>query len=427
MRFARLGIVMMLFWCAAAPADPGPMQVFQTRYYTIHTDLNLDDAREAAIRMTRMFEEYRHRTQGFSGEIHNRLPFYLFKTEADYHDAGGLPGSAGIFTGSALMAVAGEHADDSVWHIVQHEGFHQFARAVIRGDLPTWLNEGIAEYFGESLFTGDGFVSGLIPPSRLRRVQQEIRSGRFKSIKAMMFTGHEQWNRTMSIANYDQAWSMVHFLAHAENGRYQTAFVSFMQLIGRGVQWPTAWKQTFGEADGFEERWKQWWLGLDANPTADLYAQVVASSLNSFLARTAAQGQRFEQFDDFLTAASNGNLKIGQGADQWLPPRLLKEAVEAAGRSHIKWSIEQTPWHGSQIVALLPDDTRITASYVLRGSEAPQTTIDVDDTGTIVRQAHMLIDQGKKDTARVMLQQALRSHPRSQAADEARALLRQTQ
>ena len=33
--------------------------------------------------------------------------------------------------------------------------------------MPTWLNEGLAEYFGEGIFTGDGFVTGVISPERL--------------------------------------------------------------------------------------------------------------------------------------------------------------------------------------------------------------------------------------------------------------------
>ncbi|HXE55950.1 MAG TPA: hypothetical protein VN541_23190, partial [Tepidisphaeraceae bacterium] len=146
------------------------LQVYQTRHYDIHTDLDTDDVKEAAVRMTRMFEEYRLRTRGFSGDIRNRFPFYLYRNADDYFDAGGLPGSAGVFNGTSLMAIAGDHVSNGTWHVVQHEGFHQFAAAVIRGNLPTWLNEGLAEYFGESIFTGDGYISGIIPPGRLRRV-----------------------------------------------------------------------------------------------------------------------------------------------------------------------------------------------------------------------------------------------------------------
>ena len=117
--------------------------------------------------MTRMAEEYHARTQGFSGDIRERMPFYPVQECR----RGILQGRRAAWIGGrlrseykSLMAIAGEDTQRQTWHVVQHEGFHQFAHFVIRGELPTWLNEGIAEYFGESVFTGDGFVSGVIPP-----------------------------------------------------------------------------------------------------------------------------------------------------------------------------------------------------------------------------------------------------------------------
>jgi hypothetical protein len=113
---------------ALADAD---LKQYETKYYTIYTDISPDDEKEAAARMTRMVEEYHARTKDFSGTIKTRLPFYLFKSEQDYVAAGGVPGSAGVFkvdaNGSSLMAIAGEHLTRQTWQVVQHEGFHQFA------------------------------------------------------------------------------------------------------------------------------------------------------------------------------------------------------------------------------------------------------------------------------------------------------------
>ena len=404
--------------------SPAQMRVVQTRYYDIHSDLPDDDLKEAMVRMTRMFEEYRLRTRGFSGDIRQRLPFYLFRTSDEYFDAGGLPGSAGCFNGTSLMAIAGEQPTGDTWRVVQHEGFHQFAAAVIRGELPTWLNEGIAEYFGHSVFTGDGFVSGVIPPGRLKRVQNEIRTKRFKSIKDMMFTRHAEWNNRLLVANYDQAWSMVHFLAQGDNGRYQASFVDFMRLIGRGVQWPTAWQRTFGDASGFEARWREWWLSLPSNPTADLYTQAQAATMTGFLGRAAAQKQRFDSFDDFLAAAKAGTVKTGQTIDDWLPPRLLQETAGAAEKSSTHWSLARIPSGNSQLLGVLPNGTRIVGAYTLRGNQFAGSAIDIDDTPAIVTQAQSLIQEGKRDQARSLLKQAIRTHPRSPAADDARKLIR---
>ncbi|MDQ3440250.1 MAG: hypothetical protein M3478_07860, partial [Planctomycetota bacterium] len=150
MRFSAIALLLISVASVSGQTKPA-LRAYETRYYTIHTDLGRDAAREAELRMTRMAEEYRRRTSDFSGEIRKKLPFYLFKREADYHAAGGTPNTAGEYNPNTLtlMAFAGDDGPNlQTWHAVQHEGFHQFADQVIGRGLPIWANEGLAEYFG---------------------------------------------------------------------------------------------------------------------------------------------------------------------------------------------------------------------------------------------------------------------------------------
>lgn len=412
---------------AGAAVRASEMRVYETRYYTIHTDLGPDEAKEACIRMTRMFEEYQRRTAGFSGQIRRKFAFYLFQNESDYLTAGGPPHSAGIFTGDTLMAVAGQRITDRTWHVVQHEGFHQFARAVIRGDLPTWLNEGLAEYFGEAVFTGDSFLSGLIPFDRLGRLKTEISRGKLKSIEQMMQMSHDAWNRDLQYENYDQAWSMVHFLVHGDEGKYQQAMVRFIVLLGNGNDWRSAWRQTFGDTAGFEQHWRDWWMNQPADPTADLYTQAQAETFASYLARSAMQKQRFDDFDTFLTAADEKSVRTGETIDDWLPPSLLRERVEQARHSPVKWTLSRQGSDRSRITADCIDGVCIATTYVLQRGQAPRIHSDVDDTARVVERAKALIASGDRATARKILQQAQAAHPHSPAIGQVRELLRQTQ
>jgi hypothetical protein len=410
-----------------APAHAGEMRAYETRYYTIHTDLGADDAREACIRMTRMFEEYRRRTAGFSGEVHRRFDFYLFQKQADYMEAGGLPRSAGVFTGDTLMAVAGDRITGRTWHVVQHEGFHQFAKAVIRGELPSWLNEGLAEYFGEATFTGDTFVSGVIPFDRLKHLKKEINDGRLKSLDDMMHMSHGAWNGNLAIENYDQAWSMVHFLVHGDDGKYQQAMVRFIVLLGNGQKWQSAWQQTFGDSSGFEKRWRDWWMNQPPDPTLDLYTQAQAETFASYLARAAMQKQRFDDLDTFLSAAADDSVRTGQTIDDWLPPRLLRQTAEQARRAPVKWSLKRLGSDRSRITADCADGVQIVTIYALQSGQPPRIHSDVDDTALVVARAREMIAAGDRATARKILQQAQSAHPRSAAIDQVRDLLRQTQ
>src|SRR5215208_5406983 len=169
----------------AAPRDAGggpALRRYDTTYYVIHTDLPPEGAAEAVARMAKLGDDLRRRTRalGFNGRIEERLPFYLYARHADYVAAAKVPPeSAGVFLGDRLVAAATDARGSAAWHVVQHEAFHQFADATTGTRLPAWLNEGLGEYFGESLFTGDGYVTGVVPAWRLKRVRRSMQDDAF--------------------------------------------------------------------------------------------------------------------------------------------------------------------------------------------------------------------------------------------------------
>ncbi|MDB5321611.1 MAG: hypothetical protein JWN40_3242 [Phycisphaerales bacterium] len=424
-------LTLPLFAANRAPKDvPAGMEAYQSPYYDLYSDLEPERVQEALLRMTRMAEVYHDRTKEFSGVIRNKFPFYLFKSPADYYAAGGLPGSAGVFMvrgGEAkLMAIAGEKSTNTTWHIVQHEGFHQFAHAVIGGELPPWLNEGLAEYFGEGIYTGDGMVTGVIPPNRCKRVQDEITNKRFKSIKNMMLLSHAQWNAEMDGTNYDMAWSMAHFLAHGDNGKYQSAFSSFVRDLGRNRPWDKAWEANFGSAEGFEKKWGDWWLAQDPYVTKDLYVKAAVSTMASYIGRAATQKQTFDNLEEFTKNAKEGTIKIAQ--DDWLPPTLITAMLDLKDKlgKEIKYELGKDP-KTPQVIATLPDETRLVASYNRAIRTGPDRVIvTIDDLAPKIEKVKELLAAKKKADAKAMLQDAIKRNPKSPKVEEARKLLTQT-
>jgi hypothetical protein len=411
---------------APPPADAAGLQTVQTPYYSMYTDLDPDAVQEASLRMTRMAEEYHERTKGFAGTVNSRLPFYLFKTPEPYFRRGGIPGSAGVYMRSGgdrrLMAIAGEETSDRTWHVVQHEGFHQFADATI-GELPTWINEGLAEYFGEAVWTGDMFVAGIIPPRRLKEIQGKIKGKEFRPLKEMMQVSQAEWNARLASDNYHQAWAMSHFLAHGDDGKYQGAFVTFMRAIGKGVQWEKAWAQSFGSADGFEKVWADWWLAQSADPTADLYARATLSTLTSYVARAYNQKQNFTSLDGFLKAVETKEFKLS--GENWLPPALLDRAIKGMARDDTKFSMEpggkgQSP----KLIAVRPDGVKMIATFPVRPTVPVKVSVDVDDLAPAVEKAKAAAAAGgKKADARAKLQDAIRRNPKSDAMPAAKQAL----
>ena len=93
--------------------------------------------------MDAMADEYHHRTRQFARKLNGKMDFWLCRRPDDYRRLGGTPGSAGVYLGNRLVALADEGASRNLWHTIQHEGFHQFVHRVIGGPWPVWLNEGL--------------------------------------------------------------------------------------------------------------------------------------------------------------------------------------------------------------------------------------------------------------------------------------------
>ena len=365
--------VLCLALCATAPAPRGAaLRRFDTPYYVVHTDLPPEGAAEAVVRMTRLGDELRRRTRelGFNGRIEQRLPFFLYARHADFLAATGeAKTSAGVFLGDRLVAAGTDARGSAAWPVVQHESFHQFAAATTGTELPAWLNEGLGEYFGEALFTGDGYTTGVVPAWRAARVKQSLKDNRFEPLAGFALLSQDEWNREMTMARYDQAWSMVQFLLHADDARHRQRLVRYVKALCSGRSVKDAWSSAFGDRTDLEAEWKDYWLDLAEHGTPDVYAEATVATFTSFLARATAAGQGFESFADFTRAAEKGEIQCG--ASDWLPPYLLRHAIESARKDGVNYHFDQTT-----LIARLPTGEALRGSFTLRDGRVAAVTVE---------------------------------------------------
>lgn len=320
--------------------------------YIIRTDLPPERLELVLHRLKCLTAEYRKRTDGLSDHQDDRqLPFYLFQHEADYRQAGGAAGSVGLYDRKRLLAWVGPQDDSRTWHVIQHEAFHQYLDFKL-GEIPIWLNEGLAEYFGESLFTGDGFVSGIVPPWRLERLQKDIRQNRHLPLEQFMSLSHEKWNHDLSIQHYDQAWSLVQFLAHGQNGRHRKAFV---RLIGQGDQMTQrSFVEAFGPVAEVETQWRTFWLDYPVRVGRHAYARAAVETLTSYLARARLAGQSVRSFSHLQSLVAADQLR--QPRRNALPVQTLSECLAWAEQLG-EWQFDNRYAAKAQVTLHLDDQT----------------------------------------------------------------------
>jgi hypothetical protein len=132
--------------------------------------------------------------------------------------------------------------------------FHEYTHSILHANLhwmPTWLDEGLAEFYAYTRFEGDHIYIG--PPSvRLSHIKSESLIPIPQMMTANSRTFFNDKNRDDLF--YGEAWAMVHYISygkHMGNGAKLTSFVRLMEL---GTPQLEAFQQTFGDPEAFQQK-----------------------------------------------------------------------------------------------------------------------------------------------------------------------------
>jgi hypothetical protein len=308
------------WWDRTAPR-PGA-RLPQSRYYVIRSDLGTDETKRWADLLDTMYDEYTRRLVQRVG-MRRRSPdhpnVYMFSRQQDYLDTlrtqfgVNATGSGGMFfitpRGSGLAFFTENLPRQRVAHVVQHEGFHQYAHAFFGNELPPWLNEGLAEFFGESVVEGRSVVVGQASPTVVDQVRSSVEQDKTIPFSDILQMDDARWNGAVRSGNarqqYMQAWSMVHFLVYAENGRYEPYFTNMLRLLNDGVKPYDAMRRAFSldsepEFRAFETRWKDY--ARNAKPGAYVAARGRLEFLAEGIRVLWSKGARPATFDELKAA-----------------------------------------------------------------------------------------------------------------------------
>lgn len=248
---------------AAAPAatDDIVLRGFRSKHYVIYTNLTREETLPYGRHMDQVFEQYQRRFASFVPRNPEPMPLFLLRSREQYvrylagynidaSNAGGMFFVTHATQGLATWTDSGSRL--KTFRILQHEGFHQFAWNYLGPNLPVWVNEGLAQYFEDAILINGAMQLGIPGGSRIARVHQGFNDGDMPTFNHLMQLTGEQWARTLrsepekSSLFYAQAWSIVYFLIHAEEGRHKDSFLTYLKLLNRGNDNDQAWLMSFG-------------------------------------------------------------------------------------------------------------------------------------------------------------------------------------
>lgn len=308
------------WWDRTAPSSGRKLPT--SRYYAIRSDLAPELTKRYADHLDTMYDEFARRLVVRSG-LRKRSPdipnVLMFASQQDYLDTlrtqFGIngTGSGGMFfvspRGAGLAFWVGGLPRQRVEHVIQHEGFHQFAYAFFGSEMPPWLNEGLAEFFGESVVDGGTVVIGQASPQVVGQVRKAVEEGKSIPFMDLLQMDDQRWNGNVrsgtAALQYMQSWSMVHFLVYGEGGKYDALFVRMLRLLNSGKKPFDAMREAFGLANEanvreFEDAWKV--HARAAKPGAYVAARGRLEFLAEGLRDAWNRGDRPKTLDDLKAA-----------------------------------------------------------------------------------------------------------------------------
>jgi hypothetical protein len=386
MNWARLVVaaVVLMFLCAAGPDPPAKRYTFRTKRYTVSTDVPRELADEIGAHMDAVAAEYERRFASFPATSRKTFRLYVFRKQETYLrflescDVDGRNTSGMCFVtneGEGLATYTEGNDRRGMYITLQHEGFHQFAYQRIARQLPPWVNEGLAEYFGAAYLVKGKLVIGGADAGRAARLKSAVKEGGPMPVQSLMEMSNETWlgrvndGKGGGTMQYDQAWALVSFLIEADSGKYLERFEQYLHHLSKGLKHRQAYMKAFGldkpEYKDLGARWKEWVEQLEPDPvnTAAMRVAFLARGLKllhrqgvkvesmddlkkglragNFRSRWPGHGQVVEMSssdDEVFEAPAGGTVELVPSVDEELPATVVVKGLKAPVR--VQWKVE---------------------------------------------------------------------------------------
>ncbi len=245
-------------------------------HFHVSTDVSEEFAAHIAHDMKSIYEEYHRLFDKKENSGRETVKIKVFGSLKDYNAAvpSEVRDTAGAYVVEERLIAAfkGDRTREEVLRTLYHEGFHQFLYDYLGPDVPLWANEGFAEYFAEANWNGKRFRTGHVPWERLQVLQPAMDSGDYIPLETLFKVESDEWlaavreDHSRANLQYNQVWSVIHFLLHTERGRYKNRLIGYLRLIADGEGRADAFEKSFGTAIGsMEQKWRNYVLGLSAD------------------------------------------------------------------------------------------------------------------------------------------------------------------
>lgn len=188
----------------------------KSTHYHVASDMDAGVCVEVSTLLEQSFRIYQTRLRRLPGDDdRKRFRVFLFSGQAGFASysediqlfARAPKIVAGLYIPTLKQLLIWNLPDrDAMLRTIRHEGLHQYLD-ILSHDVPTWLNEGLAEYFETAGIVG-GHVSDGAP---LRAHLVALRSGEWTPLDELVGMGPGQFYARPGM-HYAEGWATAHYL-----------------------------------------------------------------------------------------------------------------------------------------------------------------------------------------------------------------------
>jgi hypothetical protein len=162
---------------------------------------------------------------------------------------------AGIFFDRFYQFYAAVQLDapgDNPYATIYHEYYHSLTLPYFP-DLPLWLAEGLAEFFGNSQIEDKKADAGEPDPGLIQVLQQN----RLIPLAVLFAVDHSSpyYNEQNKMSEfYAESWALVHYLMMGDNGSHRQLLATYLDALDHGATPQEASTQAFGDLRSLEAK-----------------------------------------------------------------------------------------------------------------------------------------------------------------------------
>jgi tetratricopeptide (TPR) repeat protein len=247
--FATVLCLLVIFCCPKPASAKDTWVSVRSKNFLLVGNAGEKEIRKVAVRLEQFREVFSRLFVRANFKSPVPTTVIVFKSDSSYRPFKPMPNVAGYFQAGPdvnyiTLSTESRSTEQNSFTIIFHEYTHLLINAT-SGKVPTWFNEGLAEYYSTFTIADDQKV---VLGGPLSNHVYLLRERRMLPLRALFQVDHKspEYNeRDKRSVFYAESWALMHYLLHGKDGKRVSQMVKFLDLLNANNPMEQAFQKAF--------------------------------------------------------------------------------------------------------------------------------------------------------------------------------------